>query len=105
MPDDLATTIGAVVQRLVSLAMGDAELQAGLRQLAEQFLKQTAPPTTAVGEMAAGQHPAVEAVVPQEVPILAPSRRQHMSRYPRSPALRCQEGGCSEWVLPMPTCN
>ena len=57
MPDDLATTIGAVVQRLVSLAMGDAELQAGLRQLAEQFLKQTAPPTTVVGETVAEQRP------------------------------------------------
>ena len=50
MPDDLATTIGAVVQRLVSLAMGDAQLRAGLRQLAEQFWNRTAPPPTAVEE-------------------------------------------------------
>ena len=72
MPDDLATTIGAVVQRLVSLAMGDAELRAGLRQLAEQFLQQTAPPPTVVEDVAAGLHPAVAAVVLPETPPPAP---------------------------------
>lgn len=72
MPDDLATTIGAVVQRLVSLAMGDAELRAGLRQLAEQFLKQTALPTTVIEETTAGQQPAVEAVVLSETSTIVP---------------------------------
>ena len=72
MPDDLATTIGAVVQRLVSLAMGDAELRAGLRQLAEQFLQQTAPPPTAVEEAASGQQVEVEAVVLPEIPAPLP---------------------------------
>lgn len=72
MPDDLATTISAVVQRLVSLAMGDAELRAGLRQLAEQFLQETAPPPTAVEEAASGQQVEVEAVVLPEMPAPLP---------------------------------
>ena len=97
MPDDLATTIGAVVQRLVSLAMGDAELQAGLRQLAEQFLKQTAPPTTGVGETVAEQHPAVEAVVPQEVPILIPPPLPTHEPLPTVPGIEVPRG----WVQRM----
>jgi hypothetical protein len=66
MPDDLATTIGAVVQRLISLAMGDAELRASLRQLAEQFLTQTAPPPTVIEDVTAGQQ--AEAVVLPQAP-------------------------------------
>ena len=72
MPDDLATTIGAVVQRLISLAMGDAELRASLRQLAEQFLTQTAPPPTLIEETGTGQSVEVEAVVLPEPPSPAP---------------------------------
>ena len=72
MPDDLTTMIGAVVQRLVSLAMGDAELRAGLRQIAEQFLKETAPPPTVVEETATGQQVEVEAAVLPEIPAPLP---------------------------------
>ena len=77
MPDDLATSIGAIVQRLAALAMDDAELRAGLRQLAEQFLKQTAPPPTASEQTTEVQHVEVEAVVLPDItpqmPLLPPT--------------------------------
>ncbi|MGA2066348.1 MAG: hypothetical protein ABSG86_15340 [Thermoguttaceae bacterium] len=65
MSSELETALLALIRRLASIAIGDAELIAELRRLAQQFLKLTEPP--AVEEPGPAEQ-AVEAAAAQELP-------------------------------------
>jgi hypothetical protein len=113
MSAELEAALAAVIRRLGSIAIGNPELIAELRQLAQHFLKVTEPPAVEEARTAGQVAEAVPTPtneVPAEpaapaVPIAPVVPPPHTNHFQASPASRCRWVGHDESVSPTSACR